>query len=232
MDREETTKVMALFRAAYPKFYDGKKKQELENIVSLWNEMFPEPYEVVAAAVKSLIQADDKGFPPVIGQVKAKIRLLTQKQGMTEAEAWKLVRDAIKNSGYEAKKEFDKLPPVLQKLVGSPSQLRDWASMDTDTLQSVVASNFQRSYRAVAAREREISKLPEDVRRIVESIQDNTPKLENAPTALLGPVYEDLDDTLERMRKDRENGYKAAQTAREGQEKRKEEIIAILRGEK
>ena len=39
--------------------------------------------------------------------------------------------------------------------------------MDSDVVHSVVASNFQRSYRVVSEREREIKALPQDVREIV-----------------------------------------------------------------
>ena len=39
------------------------------------SDMFSaEDAAVVAAAVKSLIETDEKGFPPNIGQVKAKVR--------------------------------------------------------------------------------------------------------------------------------------------------------------
>ena len=64
---------------------------------------------------------------------------------MTAQEAWNLVARAIRNSGYESRKEYDNLPPDIQRLVGSPEQLRDWAMMDSSTVHSVVASNFQRA---------------------------------------------------------------------------------------
>ena len=90
---------------------------------------------------------------------------LTAPNEMTEQEAWSLVLKALSNGTYGSQKEFDKLPPVLQRLVGSPNQLKEWALMDSDTVNSVVASNFQRSYRARAANEREFLALPSDVRQ-------------------------------------------------------------------
>lgn len=44
--------------------------------------------------------------------------------------------------------------------------------MDSETVHSVVASNFQRSYKAIAQREREIAKLPSDVKALVGKIAD------------------------------------------------------------
>lgn len=71
---------------------------------------------------------------------------------------------------YNAREEYDKLPPVVQCVVGSSSQLKEWAMMDAETVQSVVASNFQRSYMARAERERERMALPSAVRETVSKI--------------------------------------------------------------
>lgn len=168
MERSDVIKIMAVLRGAYPHFYRGIDRKEAEDTVALWAEMFaPDPYELVAAAVKSLIEADDTGFPPTIGKVKGKIRLLQGQQGQTEQEAWTLVSRAIHNSAYNSAEEYDRLPPTLQKLVGSANQLRTWAMMPADELNTVVASNFQRSYRVVKAREDELGKLPQDVRAMI-----------------------------------------------------------------
>lgn len=173
MTREETIKIMAVLKAAYPNFYKGMTSAEANGIVALWNDMLNEfSYTVVSAAVKSLIAADSKGYPPVIGQVLEKCRKITQPQEMTEGDAWALVSKAIRNSAYEAGKEFDALPENIQRLVGSPSQLYDWSQMDSDTVHSVVASNFQRSYRARQAADREYNALPSEVKAMIGGVAD------------------------------------------------------------
>ena len=166
MNREETIQVLSILRAAYPKFYAGMRKQELEGIVSVWNEMFTEPYPVVVTAIKSLIQTDEDGFPPVIGKVKSKIRLMTQPDIMSEQEAWNLVVKAVSNSTYNSEEEFEKLPKIIQKLVHAPSQLRQWAMTDTEDLQTVIASNFMRSYRDKAKAVRDVQNLPQEAQEI------------------------------------------------------------------
>ena len=136
--------------------------------MSLWSAMFSDDdFMIVAAAVKALIAGDEKGFPPVIGQVKARIRQITQPQEMTEGEAWALVAKAIRNSAYDSRKEFDALPEQIQRIVGAPSQLRDWGTMDSDTVHSVVASNFQRAYRVKAEQKRNYAALPSDVKAMI-----------------------------------------------------------------
>jgi hypothetical protein len=91
---------------------------------------------------------------------------------MTELEAWELVSKATRNSTYNSAQEFAKLPPVVQRLVGSHMQLKEWAAMDAETLQSVVASNFQRSYKVRAKNEREYLALPENVKTYMASIAE------------------------------------------------------------
>lgn len=169
MTYDETLSIMSVLKAAYPNYYKDMRRSDADAVVSLWVEMFKDdPVEIVAVAVKAHIATDKKGFPPHIGAIKEAIVKLKTSDEMTELEAWALVNKATKNSTWNAKEEFDKLPPVIQRLVGSPQQLRDWAAMPADTINSVVASNFQRSYKARAANERELMALPQDVRQTME----------------------------------------------------------------
>lgn len=173
MTFEETLAIMSVLKAAYPNYYKDMKRSEAESIVSLWAEIFKdEPAEIVAVAVKAHIANDKKGFPPHIGAIKDAIIKITQPTEMTEVEAWGLVQKACRNAIYGAAEEYQKLPEVLQRLVGSPQQLKEWAMMDADVVHSVVASNFQRSYKVRAASEREVLALPSDVRQVVAQLAE------------------------------------------------------------
>lgn len=166
MDRRETIQVLSVLRAAYPNFYRGMGKQELEGIVDLWATMFAEDDpKMVAGAVKAFIATDSKGYPPVIGVIKEKLREITTPPMMSEQEAWGLVLEAMDCSEFEVGRRFDALPPVVRSIVGRPRQLWDWGMMDADTVQSVVASNFMRSYRARAMYQADFEALPADVKQ-------------------------------------------------------------------
>ena len=173
MNREETLAILGVLRAAYPNFYKDKGKAELEGIVNLWVDMFQDdPAQIVAAAVKAHIASDEKGFPPHIGAIKTAIVKLTKppELEMSEMEAWALVRKATRNGVYGAQKEFDALPPIVQRVVGSPGQLKEWALMDEDVVASVISSNFQRSYKARTAHAKEFLALPMDVHQTMEAL--------------------------------------------------------------
>lgn len=181
MTFEETLAIMGVLKAAYPTYYKDMKRSEAESIVALWSEMFKdEQASVVAAAVKMHIATDSKGFPPHIGAIKTAIGKIKQPNEMTELEAWGLVQKALRNGIYGSEQEFKKLPPVVQRIVGSHNQLREWARMEADVVNSVVASNFQRSYKVRAASEREHLALPADVRQTIALIADGMtmPQLE------------------------------------------------------
>ena len=185
MTREETLDLLSVLKAAYPNFYRDMTRKDADHVIDLWFEMFKdEPAGLVALAVKRHIATDTKGFPPHIGAIKDAIVKIQQPDEMTEIEAWNMVRKAIRSYSWDAKEQFDKLPPVLQRLVGSPNQLQEWAKMDEDVVASVVASNFQRSYKARAVNEREYLALPADVKGAMEQIAAGMklPELPGAPT--------------------------------------------------
>ena len=155
-------------KANYHNFYKGMTRIDAEAQVNLWHEMFQDtPYEVVGMALKAFIATDTEGYPPNVGKIKEQIRKLTQKDEMTEQEAVNLILKACSNSLYNAQSEFDKLPPVLQRLAGSPNQLREWALMESEVLNSVVSSNLMRSFKVVKERERQQQALPSSMRALL-----------------------------------------------------------------
>lgn len=171
MNRTETIKIMAVLRAAYPQYYAKQSNEDLQDIVNLWAEMFADdPYPVVAMAVKALIKTRVSTFPPGIGEITEQIQKITQPEELSEMEAWALVSRAVRNSAYNSQREFDRLPEVVQRVVGSPKQLFEWSQMDSDIVNSVISSNFQRSYRARAKNEREYIALPAAVKEFMEQL--------------------------------------------------------------
>lgn len=182
MTREETIKILMVIQAAYPNY----KPPDKTVAVNVWAEMLSDiPYEKVSVAVKMYIQTDKKGFAPSIGDIRSKIQMLFSKEDeLNETEAWALVLKAIRRSAYYSEEEFAKLPPVVQRAVSSPRQLREWATLedvDGKTL-TVIQSNFQRTFRAEQQRERERRKLSPDVLKLMQPL--NNPKIEDKPKEL------------------------------------------------
>lgn len=173
MNLTDTLKIFSVIKANYGNFFKNMSKVDAEAMVNLWHEMFADvPYEVVGVAVKTYIATDTTGYPPNVGQINEQIRTLTQQEQMTEQEASSLMMKAIRNGLYGAKEEFEKLPPILKRLAGSPEQLRVWASMGEDEVQTVVASNLMRSYRAIAKKQEVQQTLPSSIKALLEQASD------------------------------------------------------------
>lgn len=206
MTRQETGIIMDILTTAYPAFYNGRNAPDMRMTVNLWAEMFAEDdVKIVAAAVKALIATDDKGFPPHIGAVKGRIRQIRNPDEMTEQEAWTHIAKALRNSSYNAEEEFSKLPSILQDVVHAPQQLREWARMDEATVQSVVASNLQRSFRAKAKSRRDFEALPKDVQALAKTFAAALPQMPEEPKpAALPPRVRTVEDIKADMEKTRE----------------------------
>lgn len=164
MTREEIQDFLAMIQAAYPNFNPPSKTAA----VNAW-KLALEEYEEkpVHMAFKLYMQTNTSGFAPVPGQIIDKIHTMTQPQELNEMEAWSLVSKAIRNSGYNSADEFAKLPPLVQKAVGLPSQLRTWA-LDENYNEQVAMSGFQRAYKAELKHHEELQKIPRNVRNLIE----------------------------------------------------------------
>ena len=173
MTRQEVKEMLMVLQAAYPNY----NPQDKTIAVNTWYDMLcGYPAEKVNAAVKAYILSDTSGFAPSIGQIVEKMQLFceTETRELNEMAAWQLVLRAMRNSIYHAEEEFTKWPPVVQKAVVSPGQLREWAmSEDVDgTWMNVTQSNFMRTYRVEVARDKEMQKLSPDILKLISKTQN------------------------------------------------------------
>ena len=155
MEREEFKTLAKAMRVAYTNASFMPDQDSFE----VWFMMLKDiPYRVATAAVQKYIS--EQHYPPAISDIRdeaAKI-MSSEKDELTEMDAWSKVRKAISNGVYGAEKEFERLPEPIQAAIGSASFLRDCA-MDESFNESVVQSNFMRSYRSVLERNRSKNKL-------------------------------------------------------------------------
>ena len=171
MNRNEAARILAVLRVSYPHSFKNFSAEDVGAAVNLWAEMFEhETYEEVSAAIKTMIAMRQEGYSPTIGEVKEYLRKLKQPEELNEATAWAMVAKACENGYYGYEKEYAKLPPMVQRAVGHPAQLREWAQMDVGTLQSVVGSNFRKTYKTECERQRQQELLPESVKGIINRL--------------------------------------------------------------
>jgi len=170
MTYNETLAVFKILKTAYPNFIKDQSKEEINNMASLWAEMFADDNtELVCMAVKSYIATDESGFAPSIGKLKTIIRKFNPEESLSGQQAWNLVSKAV--DYYHYSKNYQALPEDIQKVLGSAEQLREWSLIESPTTWQVVASNFMKSYEMVKKRKEEILALPKDIQKLLSSEQ-------------------------------------------------------------
>lgn len=161
MDRKETLKVLGTIKVAYPNSFSRMADMDFETLINLWQMQFKDyDYKLVMSSIDVIIANDLNNFMPTIARVKEVCRNLSGGNQMSELEAWQYIKKALSNSIYHAKEEFDELPSICQKLVGTPSQLREWAILDTTQVDTIVHSNFLKLFRSYNENKRQQEMIP------------------------------------------------------------------------
>lgn len=173
MTREETVKIIRIMSDCYPNY----KPNNLSETVDVWQMMLDKySYNQVSIALKAYVTSDTSGFAPSVGEIVAKIQLVSQPQELDGMAAWGLVSKALRNGTYGAVEEFNKLPPLVRQAVGMPDNLKNWATSDYQTIETVIQSNFLRTYETIVKRANEINRMPDNIKSLIEKTNANSYK--------------------------------------------------------
>lgn len=173
MTREQVGKLLMTIQAYYPNYNPPDK----EITLNAWYIMLAEyPEELVLQALRACIATNTSGFAPDVGQIMSKIQTISQPQELDGMAAWGLVSKALRNGTYGAVEEFNKLPPLVRQAVGMPDNLKNWATSDYQTIETVIQSNFLRTYETIVKRANEISRMPDNIKSLIEKTNANSYK--------------------------------------------------------
>lgn len=173
MTEEQVGKLLMTIQAYYPNYNPPDKKITL----NAWYIMLAEyPEELVLQSLRACIATNTSGFAPDVGQIMSKIQTISQPQELDGMAAWGLVSKALRNGTYGAVEEFNKLPPLVKQAVGMPDNLKNWATSDYQTIETVIQSNFLRTYEAVVKRANEINRMPDNIKSLIEKTNVNSYK--------------------------------------------------------
>ena len=86
MNKKEMAEIMAIIKTAFPQFHKDLEKQEIEQAINLWTEVFStDSAEIVFEAVMMYIS--NGKFPPTIADIRAIITDLSTPQ-VTAEDIW------------------------------------------------------------------------------------------------------------------------------------------------
>lgn len=166
MTISEFSKIVAALKTIYtsPGFIPN------EPALDMWYRLVGKNNDYQTISVAAQMYMTTGKYPPTPADILECAEKLKKKNGyMSEQEAWATVSKACSNGIYGYKEEFDKLPATLQKAVGTPQTLHNWAVVDAATFQTVIQSNFLRSYRAALESQKELDKYPPKLQEMIRA---------------------------------------------------------------
>lgn len=178
MTKEEFKTLVKAMKAVYthPSFIPDKYAFEV------WYSMLHDlDYQTASAAIQKHMQSEER--EPTVASIRKHAEQINGglRDEIGEMQAWHLVYKAICDSAYHAEERFDELPETIRRAVASPGNLREWGQMDTETVNSVIQSNFLRSYRAEVKRASDFRKLSPDLQKltgmVVEKLMQQEKKI-------------------------------------------------------
>ena len=161
MTREETKDSLHLIAEMYDHFKVTSTK------VDIWHRLLHDiDAKRLNNAIAAYIRTDTKGYAPVPGQL---LDLIAEQQTSfpNEAEAWESANKAMRNGLYGYEEEFEKLPPIVQKCIGSAQQLHNMSMLPSSEVQTVIRSQFIKNYRTEVERAKQDSKIPQPILEVL-----------------------------------------------------------------
>lgn len=202
MDRTDVIATLKILKVAYPGFYSKMGKTDAEDTVSVWCDMFrEEDVNVVKIALYKVIE-EHTGFPPTIADIKTQIREMRRAATgeKTDEELWSQLKAAVSNGYYGAKEEFAKLPPELQRYLGTPNTLRELSQVDTDTFNTVTHGQFLKQIGIIRDRVRFDNETPPEIKALFGTVTKPIPANNRLTENEFNSSRNRLLDTLERTK--------------------------------
>ncbi len=133
MTRDETKVLIGLMMASYPNF----NPPDLTTTIDVWAKALAnDDYQMMEDAFVNYLQTDTSGFAPSPGKLRMMIadRVIEQTTE-DDGQVLNMLIMASRNASYGFEEEFNKMPPLLQKAVGSPTVIRSWGLIEQDELR-------------------------------------------------------------------------------------------------
>lgn len=160
MEKPEFLILVKTMKAVYPAMFSEKET------IDIWYSLLKDlDYQDAAAGLGKHMATSP--YPPTVADIRNNAVPDVEMNG---EQAWALAFQAISNSAYNSEEEFERLPDLVKKAVGSPANLREMALMPTETVNSVEKSHFLRTYEVEKKRKRELDTMPKEIRERLQSV--------------------------------------------------------------
>jgi len=166
MTSNETTILLGMLRAVYPRFYADISPDEVAVIVNTWTFMLSDTtLEVAQVALQRLIATSK--FPPTIAEMRESIAAVQYAPLPDAGEAWGEVIEAIRSYGYYRQAEG---LASLREPVRQVVQRMGWSDLCHSENDIADRAHFFRIYESMERRDRENKQLPAMLKNAIAAI--------------------------------------------------------------
>lgn len=159
MTKQEFARLIKAMQSNYDGMFKDMESREL------WYRLLCDlDYEQASAALYEHMMTSP--YRPTIADIRKNSAPKTE---LTEMEAWAMVRKAMRNGNYGSEEEFNKLPEIVQKAVGTASNIKQWAQTDSDMIETVEA-HFLKAFRTATERANHEAQLSPAVKNLLSSM--------------------------------------------------------------
>lgn len=167
MKENDIKQLLTVLKLNYPAAYRDMSIEERKALVALWLDAFGGlDVDVVGHALKNYIKANK--YPPTIAGLQEQIDLLIGTDN-TE-QLWQQLMKAVRNSGRDAKAEFEALPPECRAFIGSTAELRTLGNTNLATVNTVTRGQFYSRIKHIKEQRKAQEQLPEAVWENLEQV--------------------------------------------------------------
>ena len=168
MKKENIIAILGILKTAYPRFYANMTKNEAEETIALWYEMFKsEDIRILTLAVKRLITHLE--FPPTIADIKKEIVKMTSKDESV-MDYWQYVVKMMGKANYMQADEFEQYPEICKRFFGSVGNLRPYGMMEQEYTINNIQSRFIKFAENYQKEQNERKMLPPEFNSMVDKL--------------------------------------------------------------
>ncbi len=165
MNRDECKKLLMVINSTYPSF----KVDNPTETLNMWSEFLADyEYEYIMQGLKIYVATSGSDYAPSISRLIGMARKPQELAQADEVSLWREVRPLISRGIYHAEEDFETLSPMAKRLVGDAGQLREWAMLESEVIDSVIQSNFKNRVATMQKRDTEFNAMPIEVQAMVQ----------------------------------------------------------------
>lgn len=167
---DEARQLLSIMAVIYPNIQISEAT--IEPTIKIYQRIFAKyKYQELENALEIYSTTNMSGFPPQPAHLIDIIESAYESENkMDDSEVWKIIYNAVCRSSYKAEEDFNNFPPIIQRVVGSPNQLREWGQTSIDIVNGSVKTSVMINYHNIVKEEKVKNRMPNNSLSQIEKL--------------------------------------------------------------